>query len=1503
MKTLGLDLGTNSIGWAIRNTILYEENVNQIEKFGVTIFEKGVGEGKSGEFSFAAQRTKKRSTRRLYQARKYRLWKTLEILIEHEFCPLKIESLNRWRKYDKSKALQGEGGRAYPIDDIAFDAWIKLDFNGDGKPDYKSPYELRAELIEKKIDLTKEIERHKIGRALYHIAQRRGFKSSRKDAVADDAGDRQDAKSEQTKETEFENNFQKKFGKSLADFPTIGSALAFVQKQGERVRLEWIQHTFRKHYKNECTKIFEFHGLGTDSKLYIDLIESKKNRYDGSIFKQRPLRSQKGLIGTCTLEQCKYKDTETGKIIISGKPRCPISHFEFEEFRALSFLNNIQIKKDGEWVDLSSELKAEIYDKLFFRPSKPYFSFSEIREFIEKRIGEKLFYRDDKEKGYWKNINYSDKTNVSACPVSGRLKIIFGEEWKNFRLETGQKRKNKNGKEHNVIYTIDDVWHILFSFDNEESVEEFVGEKLNIPDKVDKFITAWKKLPDGYGMLSLNAIKKINEFLREGFIYTEAVLLANIPEIIGKDIWKDTENQNLIKDNITKLIDENRQIKQILVIVNNLTAKYKSLHDSEKYGYKDTNYILTESDKNEILTTIIEYFGETTWETKVQNKTAITETVYFLYQATFRNGFETISYGEDRYHIIKYNQKTYLKSSSHQFYKLPRVVDTITDFIRVNFAHVSEKQLAKLYHPSMIEIYAPAHRDEKDGKIYLQSPKTGAFKNPMAMRTLHELRKLINYLIETGQIDEETRIVVETARELNDSNKRWAIEAYQRQRQIENNEFTDAIRGLLENKDYTTQPNPENSDDIDKVRLWYEQVKTNQISKGKGEYTQNKLANQSTELFQNLIQAKSLIDKYRLWKEQKCICIYTGRTISISDLFDENKIDFEHTIPRSISFDNSLANLTVCFANYNRNIKKNQIPTKLPNYEHDALEYTAIKPRLKEWEDKVEHLKSMIEFWKGKSKSASTKDYKDDAIRQRHLWQMELDYWRNKLERFTMTEVKTGFKNSQLVDTQLISKYALHYMRTAFNTVDVQKGTITADFRKILGIQATYEKKSRAKHSHHAIDAAVLTFIPHAAKREKILKYFYEIRELEKLVYENRQREKLLRLEDEFKKEVTQLDLPKVNEIINTIDNQILINNIARDQALVPSKKIVRNRGKVVFLRDKNNKKITDENDKPKPKIAQGDCIRGQLHLDSFYGKIKVVKRDEDGKPLKGENGEWINIEKNDGFGFVKRKQKDEITNLNQIVDPYLRKIIAKQLNGRSIEKAIAEGVYMLDRKGKPVGKQIRHIRCWADTSNPIPIKKQSHVSKTNEYKNSYYAANAENTLYAYYWDGKSKERGFECLNLFQVASIRKMINPKRLEDYFAPFKELGRGKVKIETPIYAVLKPGTKVMFFREYKEELKELNISDRLKRLYKISRLYDAISGRIMFDFHIEARTDEELTKAFPKETFGQRGKNGFSEFNYEFTWPRLLMSPSSFNFLIEGKDFEIKKDGEILFFNLK
>ena len=80
-NVLGLDLGTASIGYSLRDTDKGANITEQLVRFGSIIFQKGVGNSKTGEFSYAAERTKHRSSRRLYQARKYRIWETLAVLI------------------------------------------------------------------------------------------------------------------------------------------------------------------------------------------------------------------------------------------------------------------------------------------------------------------------------------------------------------------------------------------------------------------------------------------------------------------------------------------------------------------------------------------------------------------------------------------------------------------------------------------------------------------------------------------------------------------------------------------------------------------------------------------------------------------------------------------------------------------------------------------------------------------------------------------------------------------------------------------------------------------------------------------------------------------------------------------------------------------------------------------------------------------------------------------------------------------------------------------------------------------------------------------------------------------------------------------------------------------------------------------------------------------------------------------------------------------------------
>ncbi len=1482
-KILSLDLGTASIGYAIRNTDFENGIIKQLINYGTIIFQKGVGNGKTGEFSYAAERTKHRSSRRLYQSRRYRIWKTLEVLIEYGFCPLLIEDLDKWRKHDKRKGLK----RQYPVDAAKFEQWIRLDFDGDSKPDYSSPYQLRTELATIQLDFSLEVNKYKLGRALYHIAQRRGFKSSKGETLKE-----QEETTKENIDSTLELDIaslkksEEKKSKDLVtlmsenSLKTVGCAFAKLENDKIRIRASSYQ-AVRSQYKEEIKYIFEFQkGLDVNSEFFKKIYSDRK---DGSIFYKRPLRSQKGLVGKCTLEPT--------------KSRCPISHPEFEKFRAFAFINNIQYRKttDDEWQNLSIEQKLRLFEEKFLL-TKPNFKFEEIRKWLEKEIGNQL---SKKQKITDSTVNYSDKANVSGCPISGRLKNLLGSNWDTI-IYKEVKRKSKTEKTHIVTYLLYEIlWHVCFSFDDEEAVNEFAKTKLKFDNKQTKsLVNLWVAIPQGYSMLSLKAIKNINRFLvpkREnklykGFIYTEAALLGKMPEILSEDLWG--ENEKEILESISYWINENRAEKRILNVVNNLISNYKSLEYEEQFAYKNTEYQLDKLDKKEIEKYTQESFGENSWKKETQeNKDKILEQIANKYQYFF-------------------------STSKRDYFRLPKIGDTLKLYLSNNFLSLycennfinpqnkdlpceceACKKLDKLYHPSAIEFYKPVKEQQLEYKgsllslKLLQSPIIGAFKNPMAMRTLHILRKLVNYLIKEGLIDGETRIVVETARDLNDANMRWAIEKYQRERELENKEIAKAIKEL--------RGEEQNDDDIDKARLLIEQNPNYLFDKARFEAENVDDGDKKKKKIEGKLkdfQYKKDITKYKLWLEQGMQCIYTGKIINVYNLFDENVTDFEHTIPRSQSFDNSLANQTICDSYYNRHIKKNRIPTQLENYNENAVingqSYSAIKPRLEKWEKKVMQLKDNVEFWKQKSKQAQTKDYKDSAIRQKNVWQMELNYWQDKLSRFTMTEVTSGFKHSQLNDTRLITKYAYHYLKSVFNKVEVQKGSVTADFRKMLGVQSVDEKKRRDKHSHHAIDAVILSLIPVAAKRDKMLELFYKIQEEEKLNQSTND------LKQALKKEIKSCQIGNVINLAQHIDENILIKHIYKDQTLTPAKRKARKRGKIIGIKDETGKYLLDKDGRKIPKYwIKGDSIRGELHQQTYYGKIKRATKDKHGSIIRNSEGEIIynQIDGKDEIWMVIRKPIEDVNfNSDVIIDEHLANHLKMQ-----ISQGIKQGE-LVDLQGN----RLRRIRCRVKSGrgfmNPdnVTIVKEQIYKSDKDYKNYIYADSGDNYMFGLYENEKGRQ--IVSINKFEASEFISRVTPEFIKEDLFKTKEPVYIR-KEEAKLVHIFEIGQKVIFYENLEELLDIQNDPIELsKRLYFVKRLHQPSVGNILFQHHLEARSDDELLRDFPKETFKLAGRDGFSSYTNDFLQPRLLFKPIRNNFIIEGKDFEMSLDGTIKFF---
>ena len=175
----------------------------------------------------------------------------------------------------------------------------------------------------------------------------------------------------------------------------------------------------------------------------------------------------------------------------------------------------------------------------------------------------------------------------------------------------------------------------------------------------------------------------------------------------------------------------------------------------ERWGVHDYNYQLDESDHKDIVETCVNAIGKKSWEElDAEHRDTIIQDVTEKYQAFYR-------------------------STQRDYYKIPKMQDAIKVYLLEQFNDLDSQALEKLYHPSAIEFYPVSETGE------LGSPVIGAFKNPMAMRVLHCLRKQVNNLVKKGIINNDTRIVIETARQLNDANTRWALETYNKEREKE----------------------------------------------------------------------------------------------------------------------------------------------------------------------------------------------------------------------------------------------------------------------------------------------------------------------------------------------------------------------------------------------------------------------------------------------------------------------------------------------------------------------------------------------------------------------------------------------------------------------------------------------------------------------------------------------------------------------------------------------
>ena len=444
-RILGIDLGANSIGWALLECDPVTNEVTGIVDAGARIFEAGMkGDIESGRTeSRCAERRMARSVRRNLDRRKRRMTKLKNLLQQYGFLPEgdDIEKIILDLDVEARRFISKTPNSLRPEGSILAHTY---------------PYYLRA------LASRQEIPAHLAGRAIYHLAQRRGFQSNRKDPTdADELG--------QVKQGIAD--LRSKMSEAGAE--TLGQYFAYMDPTESRIRGIW---TSRDMYLSEFRLIMDRNKRNLDEKQVQNI--------ERAIFFQRKLRSQKTLIGECALEK--------------NRRRCPWYRREAQEFRYLQSVNNLRlITTDGELRALTPEERSGLLLILSGTTGQLDGKGNITLAKAKKALGLPAKTKFTIEEGGEKVLK-GDRTTA-------KLVSVLGDLWSCFATE----------KQESIIQD-------MSCFENADPLRKRLVSHHGISFEAAELLAETTFEP-GYCNLSMKAINKLLPMMREGMAYSEAV--------------------------------------------------------------------------------------------------------------------------------------------------------------------------------------------------------------------------------------------------------------------------------------------------------------------------------------------------------------------------------------------------------------------------------------------------------------------------------------------------------------------------------------------------------------------------------------------------------------------------------------------------------------------------------------------------------------------------------------------------------------------------------------------------------------------------------------------------------------------------------------------------------------------------------------------------------------------------------------------------------------------
>ena len=417
---LGLDVGSTSLGWWIWEEDDQGEVIRSVDG-GVKIYSDG-RDPKKGS-SLAVDRRVARGMRRRRDRYLKRRTRLMNQLIDLNLMPERVADQKRLEKLN--------------------------------------PYRLRAEA------LNRPLKPYHLGRALFHLNQRRGFKSNR---IVESASDEKESGVIRTGVKNLDQTLEANSCRTLGEF---------LHKKHQRKKLLRFRpgteiYPDRKHYEHEFDQIqkaqLEHQTLSVEDWSMLK----------STIFHQRPLRPV--LPGKCSI----FPDEERARLAL------PIS----QHFRILQEVNNLKVIQSGERDRPLNVQERRTAVELLLEQKEVKF------ESLRKKLGLRL--------DSMFNLESEKRKKLTGDETAAKLsrKELFGKRWRDFDFD----------RQSQIVQEL---------LDN-ESEEELCDKaqlewELNI-DQATKL--AHTSLPQGYGFLSEKALNEIVPWLERGYLYHEAFYRA-----------------------------------------------------------------------------------------------------------------------------------------------------------------------------------------------------------------------------------------------------------------------------------------------------------------------------------------------------------------------------------------------------------------------------------------------------------------------------------------------------------------------------------------------------------------------------------------------------------------------------------------------------------------------------------------------------------------------------------------------------------------------------------------------------------------------------------------------------------------------------------------------------------------------------------------------------------------------------------------------------------------